>query len=89
MPATSICWDADASDRYLYWFAEVFDPGDSMGGWVGGVENHLDYTTMRYTVNTGWLSPNFSYPTSCPQQELPRYRCKRTGADRMFIQTNP
>jgi len=60
-----------------------------MGGWVGGVENHLDYTTMRYSVNTGWLSPNFSFPASCNVEDLPRYRCKRTGTDQMFVQTNP
>lgn len=59
-----------------------------MGGWVGSTANNLDYTTIRYSVNTGWLSPNFSFPGTCVVQfDFPPYRCKKTGSDQLFITT--
>lgn len=89
VPASQICWDGDNSlDRHYVWFGEVFNPGDSMGGWTGSTANNLDYTAIRYSQNTGWLSPGFTFPVTCnSQNDFPPYRCKRTAADQLFITT--
>jgi len=89
IPASEVCWNGDNSaNRIVSWFGETWNPGDSMGGWVGATANNLDHTTIRYSVNTGWLSPNFSFPATCVNQQFfPPYRCKKTAADQLFITT--
>lgn len=48
VPASSICWNADQTDRQLAWFGEAFNIGDSLGGWNGnGTKNHLDYNPLK------------------------------------------
>ncbi len=93
VPASSVCWNNDntsgGSGQFSLWFGETFNPGDSMGGWIGGVEHHLDYTSIQYSVSTGWLSPGFTFPTDCDgQTSWPPYRCKRTAANQLYIQTS-
>ena len=69
--ASSICWDGDSLYRYLIWFGETINDYDSMGGWAAnGTRNHLDDTSLRYSVNTGWLVP--SLPTGqCNEETWP------------------
>jgi hypothetical protein len=89
VPASRICWDSDdvTSSRAMIWFGETFNVGDSMGGWNGSTMDHLDYTTQRYTVGTGWLSPNHAFPADCVHADPPTYVCRLSGSDQMFIQT--
>jgi len=89
VPASSICWDtADSgAERGFVWFGETFNDGDSMGGWDGSIMDHLDYTSQRYTIGSGWSNPTWSYPADCYVTEPPTYLCRLSGADRMFVQT--
>lgn len=42
---------------------------------------------MRYSVNTGWLSPVLSYPLPC-QSTAGMYACTISGSDRFYIDTS-
>lgn len=88
--ASSICWDADTSTRSLAWFGETFNDGDSMGGWnSAGVANHLDYTSLRYSINTGWLAPSMAPANShCNVETTPTvFTCKIASSDDIYIDT--
>lgn len=87
---SQICWDSDdaGSNRQFQWFGETWNTGDSMGGWTGSNRNHLDYTSQRYTVNTGWKSPNWTFPGPCVAQTEPIYTCTLSGLDRMYVDTS-
>ncbi len=89
VPASSICWDSSDTGSYrtFDWFGETWNTGDSMGGWTGSTRNHLDYTSMRYSVNTGWLSPGLAYPGPC-YHSAPMYSCTVAGTDHIYIDTS-
>lgn len=90
VPASSICWDSDSADRSLYWFGETFNDGDSMGGWnAAGTANHLDYTVLRYSINTGWLVPSLGAPNShCNSENWPSvYTCKIVDDQHIYVDT--
>jgi hypothetical protein len=81
------CWDSDNTYRRLAWFGEVFNGGDSMGGWnTNGTKNHLDYTSMRYSVNTGWLAPSL-VPGGCNVTSTP-FTCTIAATDHIYIDSN-
>lgn len=85
VPASSICWDSDSPKREVSWFGETFDTGDAIGGWdINLVRKHLDYTSMRYSVNTGWLTP----PLVSNCNGIPSaYSCTVVTADHLYIDT--
>jgi hypothetical protein len=88
--ASAICWDSETETRHFEWFGETFNEADSMGGWnSAGVANHLDYTSMRYSINTGWLNPGWTPPNShCNVESDPTiYTCKIAATDHMYIDT--
>lgn len=86
--ASSICWDSDQTDRRLAWFGETFNIGDSMGGWTGATQNHLDYNPLRYTVNSGWVAPSLAAGNPCNANgSAPLYSCTIAAADRIYIDT--
>lgn len=88
VPASSICWDSDSPTRGLSWFGEVLNQSDSMGGWnSSGVLNHLDYTSLRYSINTGWLIP--SIPTGqCNRVNPPSiHSCTVATTDHIYVDT--
>jgi hypothetical protein len=87
VPASSLCWDLENSNREFFWFGETFNNGDSMGGWTGVTRNHLDYTSVRYSINTGWLSPGFG-SGPCNVTTPPVYTCTLSGTDRFYVDTN-
>jgi hypothetical protein len=97
VPASSVCWNSDNTTglsgsttvgRATVWFGETFNSGDSLGGWIGGVEHHLDYSSSQYSVATGWLDPGIANPADCLQQfNYPPYRCKLTASDQFYVQT--
>jgi hypothetical protein len=84
--ASSVCWDGTA--RAMAWFGETVDSGDSMGGWVGSTRNHLDYTSLQYTVNLGWGSTSLHYPQACDVGTGSPYSCTIAGSDHIYIDTN-
>jgi hypothetical protein len=91
VPATSVCWNSfSGSSRQLYWFGETFNEGDSMGGWVGTTQNHLDHDPLRYSYNTGWLVPNLPAVSPC-NSDIPAGDTVRTCTiaeqDHIYIQT--
>jgi hypothetical protein len=92
VPASQVCWDTADTGNYRaeLWFAETWNTGDSMGGWIGTTKNHFDHTVLRYSVNTGWLSPNFGYPWSCPVFPMNSYMysCTVSGSDRFYVDTS-
>lgn len=88
VPASSICWDSDQTDRRLAWFGETFNIGDSMGGWTGATQNNLDYNPLRYTVNSGWVAPSLAAGNPCNVNNLaPLYSCAISAADHIYINT--
>jgi hypothetical protein len=90
VPASSICWDADSASRSLYWFGETFNDHDSMGGWdASGTAKHLDYTLLRYSINTGWLVPSLGTPgTHCNIENYPSvYTCKIVDDQHIYVDT--
>jgi hypothetical protein len=90
VPAWMLCWDANSSTRAVLWFGETFNHGDSMGGWTGSTRNHLDYTTIRDTVNHGWVSPSPAFVSGqpCVADTSPNYSCTQSGTDRFYIDSN-
>lgn len=90
VPVSSICWDSDSVTRSLYWFGETFNDGDSMGGWrADGTYDHLDYTLLRYSINTGWLVPSLGAPNShCNSESRPAvYTCKIVDDQHIYVDT--
>jgi hypothetical protein len=86
VPASSICWDADSPTRVLDWFGETWDQGDAIGGWdINLVRKHLDYTSMRYSVNTGWLVPPSGVP--CTGTPSTIYSCTVVTSDHLYFDT--
>jgi hypothetical protein len=86
VPASSICWDSDSPTRVVSWFGETWDQGDAIGGWdINLVKKHLDYTSMRYSVNTGWLTPPLQQ--SCFGSPSIYYSCTVVTADHIYIDT--
>ena len=86
--ASSICWDADSTYRSLAWFGETFNDGDSMGGWdASGSRNHLDYTSLRYSIATGWLTPNLT-AGECNGDNTPIvYTCTIVSDEHVYVDT--
>lgn len=83
--ASSVCWNASLPGRSVAWFGEVFNDRDSMGGWnTDGTQNHLDYTTMRFSIATGWKSPGLSNPCGSTFPQF--YACSVVG-DHMYVDT--
>lgn len=90
VPASSICWDSDSDTRSLAWFGETLNNADSMGGWrADGSYNHLDYTVLRYSINTGWLVPSLGAPNShCNVEGTPSiYTCKIADNQHLYLDT--
>jgi len=87
--ASAICWDSDTPTRGLTWFGETFNESDSMGGWnAAGVANHLDYTLLRYSINTGWLVPLLGPPNShCSESDPTIYTCKVVDNQHIYLDT--
>ena len=86
--ASPICWDSDQADRKLAWFGEVFNTGDSIGGWVGTTQNHLDYNPLKYTVGTGWIAPTLAGGNPCNSMtSAPLFTCTIAAADHIYVDT--
>lgn len=86
--ASKICWDSDQTDRRLAWFGEVFNSGDSMGGWVGTTQNHLDYNPLNYTVGSGWIAPTLVGGNPCNGSTwAPLFTCTIAAANHIYIDT--
>jgi hypothetical protein len=86
--ATDVCWNAVSADRRIAWFGETFNKGDSMGGWVGATRNHLDYTTMRYSYNTGWKIPSLHAVSACNAGTGAPYSCTIAATDHISIDSH-
>lgn len=86
--ASQICWDSEQTYRRIGWFGETFNSGDSMGGWTGATQNHLDYNPLRYSVGSGWIAPSLVAGNSCNwQNALPVYTCTTAASDHIYIDT--
>jgi hypothetical protein len=86
--ASSVCWNSTDTNRAVVWFGETFNVADDMGGWVNNAANHLDYTNMRYSINTGWKTP--SIPTGAcdaPGKPAGTYFCTVPTTDHIYIDT--
>jgi hypothetical protein len=88
VPASSICWDSDSPYRSLAWFGETLNDGDSMGGWsADGTRNHLDYTSLRYSIGTGWLIPTLT-AGECNGDNFPSvFTCTIVDSQHTYIDT--
>lgn len=86
VPVSSVCWDS--SSRDIASFGETYDAGDSMGGWVGSTKNHLDYTSMQYTIDHGWISTNWSFPQTCNGGTGSPYSCTIVGNNHIYLDTD-
>jgi hypothetical protein len=86
--ASSVCWNSSMPLRYLFYFGEVFNDEDSMGGWAAnGTKNNLDYTAMQYSYATGWKSTNFSSGNCYVETARQIYTCTIAAPNHIFINT--
>lgn len=90
VPASSVCWDQDStSTRRMFFFGESWDPGDSLGGWVNGSVDHLDYTSTQYTIDSRWTNTNWASSGACNYEDRPSvYECTQAGSTHIYIDTN-
>jgi hypothetical protein len=87
--ASSVCWNTLTTGRYMYWFGEVFNEQDSMGGWAAnGTLNHLDHDSLQYTYNQGWTATGFTSGGPCDYETVPLvYSCTIAAGDHIYVDT--
>jgi hypothetical protein len=88
VPAADFCWNTRSTNRYMTWFGETFNDGDSMGGWdSSGSRNHLDYTSLKFSINTGWVSPSNLGSGECNGDSDPVYVCTIVSNSHIYVDT--
>ena len=87
--ADNVCWNSTTTSRAMAWFGEAFNNGDSLGGWtVGGVRDHLDHNPLRFSVNTGWISPSNLGSGECDGDDwAPTFTCTIASNTHIYIDT--
>lgn len=87
--ASDVCWDSYTDGRAMAWFGEVFNDEDSMGGWNQfGARDHLDYSPLRFSHDTGWVYPSNLGSGACDTESEPFvYTCTVASNTHIYVDT--